>query len=183
VFLRAGDVASARLFFQRAADAGDSRAAMRMAVTFDVGFLDRAGVHGLRGDPERQPFGIGECGISKRPRPNSGQLPRLNRRLRSAEKQDEGSSVRRPLHDGPQGKGIAFASHWVTVGGAGEAVESGIASGMEGPSHYDDDRKIDSLALHIRTSLWTVGRADGWNIEASIHERFLEEGYDERSGR
>src|SRR5262249_9125366 len=30
VFLRAGDVASSRLFFQRAADAGDSRAAMRM---------------------------------------------------------------------------------------------------------------------------------------------------------
>jgi hypothetical protein len=54
---------------------------------------------------------------------------------------------------------------------------------MDGPSHYDDDRKIDSLVLHIRTSLWTVGRADGWNIEASIHEGFLEEGYDERSGR
>src|SRR5204862_12691 len=39
VFLAAGDVASARLFFQRAADAGDSRAAMRMAVTFDAAFL------------------------------------------------------------------------------------------------------------------------------------------------
>jgi hypothetical protein len=55
-FLRAGDVASARLFFQRAADAGDGRAAMRMAVTFDAGFLDRAGVHGLRGDPEQAAF-------------------------------------------------------------------------------------------------------------------------------
>ena len=71
----------------------------------------------------------------------------------------------------------------LTVGGAGESVESGIASGMDGPSYYDDDRKIDSLVLHIRTSLWPVGRADGWNIEASIHEGFLEEGYDERSGR
>jgi hypothetical protein len=52
-FLSAGDIASARLFFQRAADAGDGRAAMRMALTFDAAFLDRAGVHGLRGDPEQ----------------------------------------------------------------------------------------------------------------------------------
>ena len=55
-FLGAGDIASARLFFQRAADAGDSRAAMRMAVTFDAAFLDRAGVRGLRGDPEQAAF-------------------------------------------------------------------------------------------------------------------------------
>jgi hypothetical protein len=52
-FLAAGDIASARLFFQRAADAGDSRAAMRMAMTFDAAFLDRAGVHGSRSDPEQ----------------------------------------------------------------------------------------------------------------------------------
>lgn len=56
VFLAAGDVASARLFFQRAANSGDSRAAMRMAVTFDAAFLDRAGVHGLRSDPEQAAF-------------------------------------------------------------------------------------------------------------------------------
>jgi hypothetical protein len=55
-FLAAGDVASARLFFERAADAGDGRAAMRMAVTFDAAFLDRAGVHGLRSDPEQAAF-------------------------------------------------------------------------------------------------------------------------------
>jgi TPR repeat protein len=55
-FLAAGDIASARLFFQRAADAGDGRAAMRMAVTFDAAFLDRAGVHGVRGDPEQAAF-------------------------------------------------------------------------------------------------------------------------------
>ena len=55
-FLGGGDIASARLFFQRAADAGDSRAAMRMAVTFDAAFLDRAGVHGVRGDPEQAAF-------------------------------------------------------------------------------------------------------------------------------
>ncbi len=55
-FLAAGDIASARLFFQRAADAGDNRAAMRMAMTFDAAFLNRAGVHGLRSDPEQAAF-------------------------------------------------------------------------------------------------------------------------------
>jgi hypothetical protein len=52
-FLAAGDIASARLFFERAADLGDSRAAMRVAVTYDTAFLDRARLHGLRGDPEQ----------------------------------------------------------------------------------------------------------------------------------
>ena len=55
-FLRAGDIASARLFFERAADSGDGRAAMRMAVTYDAAFLERAGLHGLGGDPERAAF-------------------------------------------------------------------------------------------------------------------------------
>jgi hypothetical protein len=55
-FLTAGDITSARLFFQRAADAGNGRAAMRMALTFDAAFLDRAGVHGARGDPEQAKF-------------------------------------------------------------------------------------------------------------------------------
>jgi TPR repeat protein len=55
-FLGAGDVTSARAFFERAADAGDSEAAMRMAVTFDQAFLDRVGLRGLRGDPERASF-------------------------------------------------------------------------------------------------------------------------------
>ena len=55
-FLEAGDVASARLFFERAADAGDGRAAMRMAVTYDAAFLERAGLRGLRTDSERASF-------------------------------------------------------------------------------------------------------------------------------
>ena len=55
-FLSAGDVTSARSFFERAADAGDSQAALRMAVTFDPAFLNRAGVHGVRGDPGRASF-------------------------------------------------------------------------------------------------------------------------------
>jgi hypothetical protein len=43
-FLHAGDVASARLFYERAADAGDWQAAIRMGATFDPAFLGRAGV-------------------------------------------------------------------------------------------------------------------------------------------
>jgi TPR repeat protein len=37
-----GDVASARLFYERAADAGDSQAALRLGETFDPAFLQRA---------------------------------------------------------------------------------------------------------------------------------------------
>jgi hypothetical protein len=44
-FLRRGDVASARAFYERAADAGGGRAALRMGATFDPAFL------GVRGDP------------------------------------------------------------------------------------------------------------------------------------
>jgi hypothetical protein len=55
-FLAAGDIASARLFFERAADSGDGRAAMRMAVTYDATFLDRAGLRVLGSDPERVAF-------------------------------------------------------------------------------------------------------------------------------
>ncbi len=49
IFLHAGDVASARLFYERAADAGDRQAAMRMGATFDAAFLGRVGLH-ARGD-------------------------------------------------------------------------------------------------------------------------------------
>jgi tetratricopeptide (TPR) repeat protein len=44
-FLRRGDVASARAFYERAADAGGGQAALRMGATFDPAFL------GVRGDP------------------------------------------------------------------------------------------------------------------------------------
>jgi TPR repeat protein len=50
VFLRAGDIASARLFYERAADAGDGQAAFRMGATFDPTFLASAGLRNLRGD-------------------------------------------------------------------------------------------------------------------------------------
>jgi TPR repeat protein len=52
-FLAAGDIASARLFYERAADAGDAAAALRLGATFDPNFLSRAGVRGNPGDPGR----------------------------------------------------------------------------------------------------------------------------------
>jgi TPR repeat protein len=50
-FLSAGDFASARLFYERAADAGDGAAALRLGATFDPNFLGRAGVRGNPADP------------------------------------------------------------------------------------------------------------------------------------
>ena len=52
-FLRAGDVASARLYYERAADAGDGQAALREAATFDPTFLASVGLPGTLGDPAR----------------------------------------------------------------------------------------------------------------------------------
>ena len=49
-FILIGDIASARVFYKRAADAGDERAALRMATTFDPAFLRRAGLRGAFGD-------------------------------------------------------------------------------------------------------------------------------------
>jgi TPR repeat protein len=45
-----GDIISARLYYERAANAGDGHAAMLMAETFDPAFLEHAGVRGVRGD-------------------------------------------------------------------------------------------------------------------------------------
>jgi hypothetical protein len=45
-----GDITSARLFYERAADAGSGQAAMRLGATFDPKFLGRAGLVGTRGD-------------------------------------------------------------------------------------------------------------------------------------
>ena len=76
-FLAAGDIASARLFFERAADSGDSLAAMRMAVTYDATFLNRAGLRGLGSDPGRVAFWFRrarELGDGKAEVPPAGRL-------------------------------------------------------------------------------------------------------------
>src|SRR5438128_9971649 len=52
----AGDVASARLFYERAADAGDGEAALRLGETFDPNFLKRAKLRAFRGDPASAEF-------------------------------------------------------------------------------------------------------------------------------
>jgi hypothetical protein len=49
--LSVGDVVSARLFYERAVDAGGGLAAIRLGETFDPLFLDRVHLHGVRGDP------------------------------------------------------------------------------------------------------------------------------------
>jgi hypothetical protein len=45
-----GDIISARLFYERAADAGDGQAALQLGETYDPAFLKRAGIIGIRGD-------------------------------------------------------------------------------------------------------------------------------------
>jgi len=48
--LSVGDVASARLFYERAVEAGGGLAAIRLGETFDPLFLDRLHLRGVRGD-------------------------------------------------------------------------------------------------------------------------------------
>jgi len=50
-FFRMGDLTSARLFYERAADAGNGQGALRMGATFDPSFLGRAGSPSAQGDP------------------------------------------------------------------------------------------------------------------------------------
>jgi hypothetical protein len=45
-----GDVASARLFYRRASDAGDAQAALKLGETYDPSFLALARLNGVRGD-------------------------------------------------------------------------------------------------------------------------------------
>ena len=49
-FIVVGDIASARVFYERAVDAGDRRAALRMGATFDPAFLSRARLRSTLGD-------------------------------------------------------------------------------------------------------------------------------------
>ena len=52
-FIDAGDFASARVVLRRAAEAGDQKAALAMAGTYDPAALKRLGVKGMAPDPER----------------------------------------------------------------------------------------------------------------------------------
>ena len=50
-FLSSGDTTSARLFYERAADAGSGRAALQLGATFDPVILGRLGTLGVLADP------------------------------------------------------------------------------------------------------------------------------------
>jgi hypothetical protein len=50
VLFSKGDLLTARLFYERAADGGDGHAALKLGETFDPVFLDRAHLRGARGD-------------------------------------------------------------------------------------------------------------------------------------
>jgi hypothetical protein len=52
ILFSTGDLAAARRFYERAADAGDARAAVRLGETFDPIFLDHSHLRGVRGDAE-----------------------------------------------------------------------------------------------------------------------------------
>jgi TPR repeat protein len=70
-FLGVRDIASARLFYERAVEAGDGRAALRMGATFDPAFLDRANIRGVSGNQQealswyRRARDLGESGAER----------------------------------------------------------------------------------------------------------------------
>lgn len=65
--LDTGDVAGARLFYKRAADAGSGAAATRVGKTFDPRFLAEIGVIGLRGDLGEAIFWYGKASAAGDP--------------------------------------------------------------------------------------------------------------------
>jgi hypothetical protein len=56
VFLHAGDITSARLFYERAAEAGDGQAALQLGATFDPNFLVGASLRNMIGDSAKALF-------------------------------------------------------------------------------------------------------------------------------
>jgi TPR repeat protein len=67
-----GDVASARLLYERAADAGEARAAVRLGETFDPFYLADSHLRGLQGDRDTAVFwyrharDLGATGVASR---------------------------------------------------------------------------------------------------------------------
>ena len=52
-FVSVGDVAAARVLFERAAEAGDSNAALALGATYDPVVLAKLGVRGIAPDAEK----------------------------------------------------------------------------------------------------------------------------------
>jgi hypothetical protein len=67
-----GDVGSARLLYERAAEAGEARAAVRLGETFDPVYLDGSHLRGLQGDRGlavfwyRHAHDLGATGVASR---------------------------------------------------------------------------------------------------------------------
>jgi hypothetical protein len=67
-----GDIASARLLYERAADAGEAQAAVRLGETFDPVYLDGSHPRGLQGDRDMAVFwyrharDLGASGVASR---------------------------------------------------------------------------------------------------------------------
>jgi hypothetical protein len=74
-----GDVASARLFYERAADAGDGRGALRAGATFDPGFLDRSVLRSIHSD-------LAEARLWYRRAAELGEAEAAERRLKNLER-------------------------------------------------------------------------------------------------
>jgi hypothetical protein len=73
--LHNGDIASARLFYERAAGAGDRRAALRLGATFDPEFLGRLGLDKLQANPAEARSWYSRArdlgAVDAKPQPNS----------------------------------------------------------------------------------------------------------------
>jgi hypothetical protein len=67
-----GDIAAARLLYERAADAGEARAAVRLGESFDPVYLDGSHLRGLQGDRDMAVFwyrharDLGATGVASR---------------------------------------------------------------------------------------------------------------------
>jgi hypothetical protein len=67
-----GNIASARLLYERAADAGEARAAVKLGETFDPVYLDGSNLRGTKGEPDTAVFwyrharDLGATGIASR---------------------------------------------------------------------------------------------------------------------
>ena len=70
--LATGDITAARLLYERAADAGEARAAVRLGQSFDPVYLDDPQLRGLHGDPDMAVFwyrharDLGATGVASR---------------------------------------------------------------------------------------------------------------------
>jgi hypothetical protein len=70
--LATGDITAARLLYERAADAGEARAAVRLGETFDPVYLDGSHLRGLQGDRDMAVFwyrharDLGATGVASR---------------------------------------------------------------------------------------------------------------------